>query len=123
MRSKLKTAGGRSVTVTGAVLASQVMGITCSVTLSPAGGTLMDAGCYCAHTLRFFPGCSRPKVRAAHAEKLVDYGRVDGHMSAELSYPPLEGSVLCAGTVGRLEADLRHMSLWPTTKFTALGTK
>eukprot|EP00879_Flechtneria_rotunda_P025377 GHRR01026964.1.p1 GENE.GHRR01026964.1~~GHRR01026964.1.p1 ORF type:complete len:383 (+),score=104.82 GHRR01026964.1:302-1450(+) len=88
-----------------------------------AGGTMMDAGCYCAHTLRFFPGCSRPKVRAAHAEKLVDYGRVDGHMSAELSYPPLEGSVLCAGTVGRLEADLRHMSLWPTTKFTALGTK
>lgn len=22
----------------------------------------MDAGCYCAHSLRFFPGCSRPKV-------------------------------------------------------------
>jgi hypothetical protein len=22
----------------------------------------MDAGCYCAHSLRFFPGCSRPQV-------------------------------------------------------------
>jgi len=27
-----------------------------------AGGTAMDAGCYCAHSLRFFPGCSQPKV-------------------------------------------------------------
>jgi hypothetical protein len=28
---------------------------------------MMDAGCYCAHTLRFFPGCSRPHVTSATA--------------------------------------------------------
>jgi len=52
-----------------------------------SGGTMMDAGCYCAHTLRFFPGCSQPQVVRATAEKLVDDGQVDGRMTAQLRYP------------------------------------
>eukprot|EP00775_Hariotina_reticulata_P008090 gene8090-8283_t len=89
-----------------------------------AGGTMMDAGCYCAHTLRFFPGCSRPKVAWATAEKLVDDGRVDGRMTAQLQYPSSsKGAGLTAGTVGQLEADLRHTELWPRTHFAAEGTK
>lgn len=86
----------------------------------------MDAGCYCAHTLRFFPGCSRPKVVTAQASKLMDEGRVDGRMTAVLSYPLGCGGssgVLGAAAVGRLEADLKHSGLWPRTRFTAVGTK
>jgi predicted dehydrogenase len=86
-----------------------------------AGGTMMDAGCYCAHTLRFFPGCSRPKVVSATAGKLVDNGRVDGHMTAVISYPASCGAAV--GAVGKLEADLRHGGLWPQTRFTAVGTR
>lgn len=91
---------------------------------------MMDAGCYCAHTLRFFPGCSRPRVVDARASKLVDGGRVDGRMTATLSYPASGakgsgggGGVLGAATVGRLAADLRHDGLWPRTRFAAVGTK
>lgn len=82
---------------------------------------MMDAGCYCAHTLRFFPGCSRPKVISATAEKLCDDGRVDGRMTASISYPAAGSAA--AGAVGRLEADLRHGGLWPQTRFTAVGTR
>ncbi|KAF8060547.1 D-xylose 1-dehydrogenase NADP(+) 2 [Scenedesmus sp. PABB004] len=91
-----------------------------------AGGTMMDAGCYCAHALRFFPGCSRPTVTAAQASKLMDGGLVDGAMAATLAYPRPRrggGGALGAGAVGRLEADLRHPGLWPRTRFVARGTK
>uniref|UniRef100_A0A383VUP1 D-xylose 1-dehydrogenase (NADP(+), D-xylono-1,5-lactone-forming) n=2 Tax=Tetradesmus obliquus TaxID=3088 RepID=A0A383VUP1_TETOB len=93
-----------------------------------AGGTMMDAGCYCAHTLRFFPGCSRPHVTSATAGKLMDGGAVDGRMQATLAYPKgsssssSSSSALGAAAVGKLEADLRHKGLWPRTRFVATGT-
>lgn len=94
-----------------------------------AGGTAMDAGCYCAHSLRFFPGCSRPRVLDAAASKLVDGRQIDGRMTATLTYPCGSSSssgsagALAAGAVGVMEADLRHEGLWPTTHFIATGTK
>jgi hypothetical protein len=54
---------------------------------------------------------------------------VDGRMQATLSYPQRSSSssssagVLGAGTVGKLEADLRHKGLWPRTRLIATGTK
>ncbi|KAF6253993.1 hypothetical protein COO60DRAFT_364191 [Scenedesmus sp. NREL 46B-D3] len=87
---------------------------------------MMDAGCYCAHTLRFFPGCSRPLVTSATAGNLMDAGAVDGRMQASLSYPAGScgsSGVLGAAAVGHLEADLRHKGLWPRTRFIATGTQ
>jgi hypothetical protein len=129
----------------------------------------MDAGCYCAHSLRFFSGCSKPKVRvvvlarkvcdvtttsadidrrifsalcplytpsgahnnaqveSAAASKLMDGGAIDGRMTATLSFPSSSSSsssgVLAAGAVGRMQADLRHEGWWPSTLFSAVGTK
>ena len=65
------------------------------------------------------------QVKEAAASKLVDNGQIDGRMTATLTYPASacgKGS-LAAGAVGRIEADLRHEGLWPTTVFTAVGTK
>jgi hypothetical protein len=66
-------------------------------------------------------------VTSAAASKLLDGGLIDGCISATLSYPGgssgADGSALAAGAVGRLQADLRHPGLWPSTLFAATGTK
>lgn len=72
----------------------------------------------------------QPRTRLAHqqvqeaaASKLLDGGQIDGRMTATLTYPSGSGSTLAAGAIGRMEADLRHEGLWPTTHFIATGSK
>ena len=47
---------------------------------------MMDAGCYCAHALRFFPGCHLPLVVSAEAHDVLP-GGVDTCMAAAVQYP------------------------------------
>ncbi len=97
-----------------------------------AGGCAMDAGCYCAHALRFFPGVQRPRVLQATASKLLDGGRVDGAVSATVAYTDSANSSgncrrrscakrwLAPGAVGHMHADLRAGNLLlPTTRLIA----
>jgi hypothetical protein len=57
----------------------------------------------------------------------MDGGAVDGRMQATLAYPTssISSSALggAAAAVGKLEADLRHKGLWPSTQFVATGTQ
>lgn len=54
----------------------------------------MDAGCYCAHSLRFFPGYSRPQVgpkcngihAVAYLAALTSHLPENGRITATLAY-------------------------------------
>ncbi|KAI8464650.1 MAG: hypothetical protein J3K34DRAFT_526024 [Monoraphidium minutum] len=84
-----------------------------------AGGSMMDAGCYCAAALRFFPGLQPTAVTSASAKGIL--GGCDTGMEARLAYGGPGGGP--GQLVGRLEADLRHEGLLPVTLFTAEGTR
>jgi hypothetical protein len=45
----------------------------------------MDAGCYCAHSLRFFPGCSRPQVGPEAAASICQVAVNKGGMPVTVS--------------------------------------
>lgn len=79
-----------------------------------AGGTMMDAGCYCAHALRFFPGL-QPSVQSAAAQGVL-HGFIDQEMVASVKYPDCD-------VVGTLQANLKYKGMWPVTHFQAVGTR
>jgi hypothetical protein len=83
---------------------------------------MMDAGCYCAHTLRHFPGVTRPRVTSATAPQVLP-GGIDVEMLAEVEYPAAAGgsTAVAAGAKGQLRASLKAPGVWPVTQFRATG--
>ncbi|GBF99789.1 16S rRNA (cytosine(1402)-N(4))-methyltransferase [Raphidocelis subcapitata] len=95
-----------------------------------AGGCMMDAGCYCAHALRFFPGLEPSAVLAA-SPKGAPVNGCDAGMVASVAYGPDPAAAAAGGggagpsprLVGHLDADLRSDALLPVTTLTAEGTR
>jgi hypothetical protein len=82
-----------------------------------AGGTMMDAGCYCAHVLRFLPG-SQPRVLGAWPHKLQDDWFIDREMKASVEYPGRPD-----GLTGALHASLAHSGWLPTADIKLVGSR
>jgi hypothetical protein len=78
---------------------------------------MMDAGCYCAHVLRFLPG-SQPRVLGAWPRKLQADWFIDREMKAAVEYPGRRG-----GLTGALQASLVHSGWLPAADIQVVGSR